>query len=199
MAGPHGSTIVVGKPMQRTMGELHTFAWQTAATGLSALIVGLAGGWIISRSITRPIAAIARTASAISASNLSNRIEIGGLDRELVGLAAVLNDTFSRLEAAFVRQSQFTSDASHELRTPLAVIRSHVELALSKPRSVAEYRETLEACLRRRPHGDARRRVADAGPGRRRKARLGAPRTSTWPPSLTKWSISFKDPRTPAA
>ena len=59
----------------------------------------------------------------------------------------MLNETFSRLEAAFVRQSRFTSDASHELRTPLAVIHSHAELALSKPRSAEEYRETLAACL----------------------------------------------------
>ena len=60
----------------------------------------------------------------------------------------MLNETFSRLQAAFERQSQFTADASHELRTPLAVIHSHVELALSKPRSTEEYRETLSACAR---------------------------------------------------
>ncbi len=151
VGGPLASTVVVGKPMGRTMGELRVFAWQTFGTGLAVLVVGLAGGWIISRSITRPIAAISRTASAISASNLSKRIDTEPLDRELVGLAAVLNDTFARLEAAFVRQSRFTSDASHELRTPLAVLRSHVELALAKPRSAEEYRETLEACLRAAP------------------------------------------------
>ncbi|MCH8189178.1 MAG: HAMP domain-containing protein, partial [Proteobacteria bacterium] len=109
--------------------------------------VGLAGGWLISRSITRPIAAIARTASEISASNLSRRIETAGIDQELVGLATILNDMFTRLEAAFERQSRFTSDASHEMRTPLAVIHAHAELALSKTRSADEYRETLVACL----------------------------------------------------
>src|SRR5262249_40036730 len=41
-----------------------------------------------------------------------------------------------------------TADASHELRTPLAILRSQAELALSRPRTVAEYRETIEACLR---------------------------------------------------
>ncbi len=170
-AGPHGTILVVGKPLGRLTGELRAFAWQTFGTGLAVLVVGLAGGWIISRSITRPIAAISRTASAISASNLSKRIDTGALDRELVGLAAVLNDTFARLEAAFVRQSRFTSDASHELRTPLAVLRSHVELALARPRSAEEYRETLDACLRRRPHGHARRRLVDVGAGRCRQAR----------------------------
>jgi heavy metal sensor kinase len=147
LAGPRGTMILVGKPIDRELGELRAFAWQTVATGLMVLAVGLIGGWITSRSITRPIATISQTASAISASNLSRRIQTPDVDQELVGLATILNDMFARLEAAFLRQSRFTSDASHELRTPLAVIRSHAELALSKPRTADEYRETLAACL----------------------------------------------------
>jgi two-component system, OmpR family, sensor kinase len=148
LLGPRGTLILVGKPATRELAELRAFAWRLLGSGTLVLAVGLAGGWIISRSITRPIAAISRTASAISASNLSRRIETSGIDEELVGLATVLNEMFTRLEAAFERQSRFTSDASHELRTPLAVIHSHAELALSKPRSADEYRETLITCLR---------------------------------------------------
>ena len=43
---------------------------------------------------------------------------------------------------------RFTADASHELRTPLTVILTQVELALSRPREAAAYRESLEACGR---------------------------------------------------
>jgi heavy metal sensor kinase len=146
--GPRGTLILVGKSAARELAELRAFAWQLAASGLLVLGVGLAGGWLISRSITRPIAAISRTASEISASNLARRIETAGIDHELVGLATILNQMFERLEAAFDRQSRFTADASHELRTPLAVIHAHAELALSKPRSAEEYRETLLACLK---------------------------------------------------
>lgn len=147
LVGPRGTLILVGKPAGRELAELGAFAWRLLASGIVVLVVGLAGGWLISRSITGPIAAISRTASEISASNLSRRIETLGIDQELVGLATILNEMFARLEAAFERQSRFTSDASHELRTPLAVIHSHAELALSKPRSADEYRETLIACL----------------------------------------------------
>jgi heavy metal sensor kinase len=146
--GPHGELVLVGKPAGRELAELRTLAWQLAASGLAVLAVGLAGGWLISRSITRPIAAISRTASEISATNLSRRIDTVGIDAELVGLATILNQMFARLEAAFERQSRFTSDASHELRTPLAVIHAHAELALGKSRSAEEYRETLVACLK---------------------------------------------------
>ena len=148
VAGPRGTTILVGKPVGRELAEMRWFAWRLLASGGVLLTVGLAGGWLISRSITRPIDAIALTASEISARNLARRIELGGLDQELVGLATILNEMFARLEAAFERQSRFTSDASHELRTPLAVIHAHAELALSRPRSADEYRETLAACLK---------------------------------------------------
>jgi signal transduction histidine kinase len=48
------------------------------------------------------------------------------------------------IEQARLRQLEFTADASHELRTPLSVIEAEVSLALGAPRSVGEYRGTLE-------------------------------------------------------
>jgi signal transduction histidine kinase len=52
------------------------------------------------------------------------------------------------LQEAFERQARFTADASHELRTPLAIIRSNAQLALERPRSADDYRQTVQACLR---------------------------------------------------
>jgi signal transduction histidine kinase len=48
------------------------------------------------------------------------------------------------LEDAFERQKRFIADASHEMRTPLTVLKGDVEVALNRPRSSSEYRETLE-------------------------------------------------------
>src|SRR5438552_2430100 len=80
--------------------ELWAFAWQLAGAGVLVLAAGLAGGWLISARILRPVAAIAATASAISATNLSERIDPAAVDRELEELARVLNAMFDRLEAA---------------------------------------------------------------------------------------------------
>lgn len=146
--GPQVTSILVGKPIAREMGELSNFAWRLTGSGCLALAIGLAGGWVISRGIVRPIAKIAATAEAISAHNLSGRIDTPPLDSELVGLAKVLNEMFSRLEAQFARQTRFTADASHELRTPVALLHSQIELALKRPRTPEEYREALETCLR---------------------------------------------------
>jgi heavy metal sensor kinase len=148
MLGPSMSTILVGKSVRKEESELRALRWQIVGAGAVALVVGLAGGWAISARILRPVAAISATASRISANNLSERIDEENVDRELSELAMVLNATFRRLESTFARQVRFTSDASHELRTPLAVMRSNVELALSRSRSVEEYQETLRICLK---------------------------------------------------
>ena len=56
----------------------------------------------------------------------------------LIGIKAA-----TPVELARRRQLEFTADASHELRTPLSVIEAEVSLALSSPRTVADYRDTL--------------------------------------------------------
>ncbi|HTU19414.1 MAG TPA: ATP-binding protein [Gemmataceae bacterium] len=148
MRGPGGTTILVGKTVHKDWADLRAFGWQLTGAGLAVLGIGLAGGWLISARIFRPVAAISATATAISATSLSERIDTDNIDVELAGLAKVLNAMFGRLEAAFERQARFTADASHELRTPLAIIRNHAELALARERPAEEYREAIEACLR---------------------------------------------------
>jgi two-component system heavy metal sensor histidine kinase CusS len=52
-----------------------------------------------------------------------------------------------RLQESFDRLSRFSADIAHELRTPLSTLRGEVEVALGKPRSPEEYRETLSSFL----------------------------------------------------
>ncbi len=145
--GPMQTIILVGKPMQRELADLRWLTWQLLGVGSVVLLIGVAGGWLIAGRLIRPIQSIATTASSISAQNLARRIDASLIDDELVVLADVLNEMFSRLEGSFDRQTRFTADASHELRTPLAVLHSHLELALSRPRTTAAYQETLRTCL----------------------------------------------------
>lgn len=147
MQGPNRTVIVVGQAVAHELSELTRFAGQLAGIGVAILVVGLAGGWWISARIVKPIAAITQTAAAISAKNLSHRIDTRNVDSELAELGDVMNAMFDRLRSAFEQQARFTADASHELRTPLAVLRSQSEVVLSKPRTADEYRTALEACF----------------------------------------------------
>jgi heavy metal sensor kinase len=96
----------------------------------------------------RPIKDISATAEKISSGDLSQRIPQADTDNELGQLAAVLNETFARLQTAFEQQARFTSHAAHELRTPISVMLTQTQSALSRERSAGEYREAVEACQR---------------------------------------------------
>jgi signal transduction histidine kinase len=145
---PSGEIIWVGCSVAPELKELHRTALKLASVGGVILFFGLAGGWwIVSRSL-RPVAEISSAAVNISAGDLSRRISIAETESELGQLAAVLNSTFARLDAAFAQQKQFASDAAHELRTPVAVILTQTQTALNREREAADYRQTIEACQR---------------------------------------------------
>jgi heavy metal sensor kinase len=146
--GLKGEWIIVGGSATQTEAGNRHLAWLFAGTGLGILLLGLGAGWFLTTRAIRPINAISETAARISTGNLHERIDHLHMDRELGALAAVLNETFGRLEASFERQKQFTGDAAHELRTPVTVILSQTQLALRGERTEEEYREALEACER---------------------------------------------------
>jgi heavy metal sensor kinase len=148
ISGPRQTQVLVGRSIRREQGELMGLAWRLGLTGMGVLGVGLIGGLLLASRAVRPLAVMSATAASISVSNLDRRIDVKEVDSELGKLASILNEMFARLESAFEQQTRFTADASHELRTPLTVIHSHVELALSRPRSPEEYQETLETCVR---------------------------------------------------
>lgn len=143
-----GTKMVLGESLNPALRSQHATGLGLLLAGTGVLVVGLVGGtWISNRAIA-PIRQMTETAESISVRNLSERIDIQETDSELGSLAAVLNQTFGRLEEAFEQQSRFTADASHELRTPVSVILSQTELSLSRERSPTEYQEALQTCRR---------------------------------------------------
>jgi heavy metal sensor kinase len=115
-------------------------------SAVTLVLAGILGFFLVSRML-RPVRAITRTAREIEEHNLSRRLDVHGND-ELGDLASTLNQTFARLEAAFVREREFTADASHELRTPLAIAQGEATLALREERSGEEYQKSLESISR---------------------------------------------------
>jgi len=102
-----------------------------------------AGGYWISRRALAPVDAMTRTAASISVQDLAARLEVPQTGDELQLLAEAFNEVLRRLEASMKRVRQFTADASHELRTPLSLIQATAELALRRPRTEDEYRESF--------------------------------------------------------
>ena len=145
---PSGEIILVGCSIAPELLGLGMTALKLTVVGVVILFFGLAGGWWISSRAIRPVENISATAVKIAAGDLSQRINAAETESELGQLAAVLNSTFARLEAAFAQQKQFASDAAHELRTPVSVILTQTQGALNREREAKDYKQTIEACQR---------------------------------------------------
>ncbi len=118
------------------------------------LVFSAGGGMFLAHRALEPVTHIAETARRIEEKDLSRRIRVRSKD-ELGYLAETLNQMIDRLENAFKRQKEFTSDASHELRGPLAVIQAEATLSLRKPREAGEYKKTIEVIAGEAEHMSA--------------------------------------------
>jgi len=112
-----------------------------------ALLLSARGGLLLANQALRPVDRLTRAAEQIAAGDLTERVPEQAQMDEMGRLAVTFNDMISRLQAAFERQKQFTSDASHELRTPLAVMRGDIEITLRRERSTEEYKRALTSNL----------------------------------------------------
>jgi heavy metal sensor kinase len=114
----------------------------------AVLLLGSYGGLLLANQALRPVDRITKAAEQIGvAGDLSERVPASARMDEIGRLAATFNHMISRLQAAFERQKQFTSDASHELRTPLAVMRADIEITLRRERGKEEYQRVLTSNL----------------------------------------------------
>jgi signal transduction histidine kinase len=113
--------------------ELHQLLLYSAIAlaVMSALSVLL--GWLVAGRVLRPIRTINATARRITATNLHQRLALGGPDDEFNELGTTLNDLLERLDTSFESQRRFVANASHELRTPLTVERTLLQVALANP------------------------------------------------------------------
>ncbi|MBY8606812.1 MAG: heavy metal sensor histidine kinase [Burkholderia sp.] len=144
---PSGETIQVA--LARTATDRHSLLesyrvdiWLAAAVG--ALLVGSLGYAVASRGL-RPVESLGRQTSRIEAHNLNARLDARGGPVELRELATSVNRMLDRLERAFVRLSQFSSDLAHDMRTPLANVISSSQVTLSRARTTEEYEALIDS------------------------------------------------------
>lgn len=112
-----------------------------------AAAVALTGvlGWAAVRRGLMPLRTMREQAQVVTAQQLSHRLQVQHLPVELAELGQSLNDMLGRLDEAFTRLSDFSSDIAHELRTPVSNLMTQTQVVLSRPRDAAEYRSVLES------------------------------------------------------
>ncbi len=139
-------TLVVARESGTFFGQLRRLRWLMTLVSAIALILSVAMAWMVVRQGLRPLHTVAGQIAAISATELSTRVQVDRVPRELSPIAERLNDLLDHLQETFEHERRFTADVAHELRTPLAGLRSVLDVSLSRSREATAYHDALVEC-----------------------------------------------------
>jgi signal transduction histidine kinase len=144
---PGGFRLLVGRDLEereRLFGIIaNAGQWSLALV----IVLGLAGGFFVSRRVLSRIDAMTEKAQVIMAGDLSGRLPIAGTGDELDRLADHLNAMLERIEALMRGLKEVSDNIAHDLKTPLTRLRNRCEEALRGATTTAEYRAVLEATI----------------------------------------------------
>jgi two-component system, OmpR family, heavy metal sensor histidine kinase CusS len=114
------------------------------------IVGGIIVGFLTARRVRRelrPLQALADQTKRISPQHLDARLAVPEVAEELAPWVNQFNALMDRLQGAITQLEAFNADVAHELRTPLAALMGNTEVALAKPRTVQELRETMTVSL----------------------------------------------------
>jgi signal transduction histidine kinase len=144
---PGGFHLLVGRDLderERLFGiVVNAGQWSLALV----IVLGLVGGFFVSRRVLSRIDAMTGTAQTIMAGDLSGRLPVAGTGDELDRLADNVNAMLDRIEALMRGLKEVSDNIAHDLKTPLTRLRNRCEQALRGARGEASYRAALESTI----------------------------------------------------
>ncbi len=111
------------------------------------VVLGLAGGFFVSRRVLNRIDAMTGTAQTIMAGDLAGRLPVAGTGDELDRLADNVNAMLDRIVALMRGLTEVSDNIAHDLKTPLTRLRNRCEQALRHSTGEADYRAALESTI----------------------------------------------------
>jgi signal transduction histidine kinase len=144
---PGGFHLLVGRDLEereRLFGIIQNAGqWSIALV----IVLGLIGGFFVSRRVLKRIDAMTGTAQTIMRGDLTGRLPIAGTGDELDRLAENVNAMLERIEALMRGLKEVSDNIAHDLKTPLTRLRNRCEEALRNPSGESGYRAALETTI----------------------------------------------------
>jgi signal transduction histidine kinase len=144
---PGGFRLLVGRDLEereRLFGIIaNAGQWSIALV----IVLGLVGGFFVSRRVLKRVDAMTDTAQTIMAGDLAGRLPVAGTGDELDRLALHLNAMLERIEALMGGLKEVSDNIAHDLKTPLTRLRNRCEQALRAAKGEADYRAALETTI----------------------------------------------------
>ena len=140
LVGPDGDTYtLIVLPPQNAVSR---WVSERSRTTFVIILLLVSGGvsYLLARAISKPILRFRESTVAIAGGDLDTRIPEAVEKRsdEIGALAQDFNRMARKLQVAWQRQGELTSNVSHELRSPLARLKVALELARRKTGDLSE-------------------------------------------------------------
>ena len=107
--------------------RIRSFWFALAGVAAVVLLAVAVIGWVIARSVTRPLRELTATADRFASGDLAVMPNDIGGPAEVRALDLMMATMAVRLDGLLASQRAFVSDASHQLRTPLTALRLRLE------------------------------------------------------------------------
>ncbi|GIK80826.1 MAG: HAMP domain-containing protein [Pseudorhodoplanes sp.] len=144
---PSGFRLLVGRDLEERERLYRVVLSAGRWSAAIVVVLGLAGGFFLSRRMLRRVDAMTETTRKIMDGDLSGRLPVGGSGDELDRLAVNLNAMLERIETLMHGLKEVSDNIAHDLKTPLTRLRNRCEEALRTARGETDYRAAMEATI----------------------------------------------------
>jgi signal transduction histidine kinase len=127
---PGGEILFVGADVGEAEAYVRKIVRALWGAGALVILLGLLGGVLVSRNVSRQMAELADTVAAVRSGDLKVRARVRGARDEYDELAEGLNEMLDRLERSMGGLRHAGDAIAHDLRSPLTRLKARLEVAL---------------------------------------------------------------------
>jgi len=124
-----GEILFVGADVGEDEAYVDKIIHALQGAGALVIVLGLAGGVLVSRNVSRSMAGLTEVVDAVRNGDLAARAHVRGTRDEFDELALGLNEMLDRLERSMAGHKHAGDAIAHDLRSPLTRLRARLETA----------------------------------------------------------------------
>jgi signal transduction histidine kinase len=124
-----GPILFVGSDVGRDDAYVARVVGALQGSGALVVLLGLAGGMLMSRNVSRSMAGLTTVVEAVRNGDLGARAPVRGSRDEFDELSAGINEMLDRLERSMAGHRHAGDAIAHDLRSPLTRLRARLEVA----------------------------------------------------------------------
>ncbi len=126
----HGGPILfVGSDVGSDDAYVARVVGALQGSGALVILLGLAGGMLMSRNVSRAMQGLTEVVDAVRNGDLGARAQVRGTRDEFDELASGINEMLDRLERSMAGHRHAGDAIAHDLRSPLTRLRARLEVA----------------------------------------------------------------------